>query len=187
MAPLDDNPVLKKGTSFRVGSCIFVADGSGSFESCLVDQNTPEASKTSKRRGLDDFIDQLEEVGFSALNVETRIQPEFGAIRAKTLSELEEDLEKLLEDTKQETPMNGNILSSGCIHSTEPSLRKKKSKTSFKKTTRGRKPSKDIFSNADNIDEKIEHCLRLAEDTFNDGTSYEEFSNPWTLSPAELE
>ena len=48
-------------------------------------------------------------------------------------------------------------------------------------------PSKDIFSNIDNIDEKIEHCLQLAEDTFNNKTSHEESSNPWTLSPTELE
>jgi len=34
---------------------------------------------------------------------------------------------------------------------------------------------------------KIEHCLQLVDDTFNDKTSYEEFSNPWALSPTELE
>ena len=48
-----------------------------------------------------------------------------------------------------------------------------------------------FFSNIDNIDEKIEHCLQLAEDTFNNKSSYdhkyEEFSNPWALSSAELE
>ena len=64
---------------------------------------------------------------------------------------------------------------------------RKSQKTSFKKTTRRRKPSEDIFSNIDNIDEKIEHCLQLAEDTFNNKTSHEESSNPWTLSPTELE
>ena len=48
-------------------------------------------------------------------------------------------------------------------------------------------PSKDIFSNIDNIDEKIEHCLQLVEDTFNSKTSYDGFSNPWALSPTELE
>ena len=94
-------------------------------------------------------------------------KPEFGAIQAKTLSELEEDLERLLEDTKQETPTGGKVLSSGCIHFAEPSLWKKKSKTSFKKITRKKKLSEDIFSNINNIDEKIKHCLRLAEDTFN--------------------
>ena len=80
--------------------------------------------------------------------------------------------------------MDRKVLSSSCIHFAEPSLQKKKSKTSFKKTTRRKKPSKDIFSN---IDEKIEHCLQLAEDTFNNKTSHEESSNPWTLSPTELE
>ena len=91
MAPLDDNSVLEKGTSFRVGSWIFVSNGSGGFESCSTDQNVPEASETAKHHELDDFIDQLKEIGFSALNNETRIQSEFDTIRAKTLSELEED------------------------------------------------------------------------------------------------
>ena len=34
-------------------------------------------------------------------------KPEFNPIKAKTLSELEEDLKKLLEDSKQETSING--------------------------------------------------------------------------------
>ena len=46
---------------------------------------------------------------------------------------------------------------------------------------------KKHFSNIDIIDEKIEHYLQLAEDTFYNGTSYEEFSNSWVLNPAELE
>ena len=100
MAPLDDNSVLEKGTSFRVGSWIFVANGSGGFKSCSIDQDPPEASEAAKRH---EFIDQLEEIGFLNLNNEAQIQHEFDAIKAKTLSELEEDLEKLLEDSKQET------------------------------------------------------------------------------------
>jgi len=83
--------------------------------------------------------------------------------------------------------MDKKDLSSSRIHFAELSLQKKKSKTSFKKTTRRRKPSEDIFSNIDNIDKKIEHCLQIVDDTFNDKTSYEEFSNPWALSPIELE
>ena len=83
--------------------------------------------------------------------------------------------------------MDGKTLLPNCIRSAEPSLRKKKSKTSFKKTTRKKKPSKDTFSNIDNIDEKIEQCLQLAEDTFNINTSREEFSNQWDLNSAELE
>ena len=142
MASLDDNPVLEKGTSFRVGSWIFVANGSGGFESCSIDQDPPEASEAAKRH---EFIDQLEEIGFLDLYNETRIQPEFDAIRTKTLSELEEDLEKLPEDSKQETSTDGKALLPNYIRTADPSLRKKKSKTSFKKTTRRKKPSEDIF------------------------------------------
>ena len=65
MASLDDNPMLKKGTSLRVGSWIFIADGSGGFESCSIDQDPQEVSEATKRREFDDFVDQLEEVGFS--------------------------------------------------------------------------------------------------------------------------
>jgi len=89
MDSLDDNPVLEKDTFLRVGSWIFIADGSGGFESCSIDQDPPEVSEASKRREFDEFIDQLEEIGFSDLNNEARIQPEFDAIRTKTLSELE--------------------------------------------------------------------------------------------------
>ena len=92
MASLDDNPVLEKGTSFHVGSWIFIADGSGGFESHSTDQDPPEASEAAKHREFDEFIDQLEEIGFSDLNDEARIQSEFDAIKAKTLSELDEDL-----------------------------------------------------------------------------------------------
>ena len=62
MAPLDDNSMLEKGTSFRVGSWIFVANGSGSFESCPIDQNPLEASEAASHHEFNDFIDQLEEV-----------------------------------------------------------------------------------------------------------------------------
>ena len=78
--------------------------------------------------------------------------------------------------------MEGKTPPSNHISFAESSLKKKKKKTSFKKTTRRKKPSKDIFSNINSIDGKIEDCLQLAGDTFNDETSYEELSNPWALS-----
>ena len=68
------------------------------------DQDLPEAAE---RCEFDEFIDQLEKIRVSDLNNEARIQPEFDPIKAKTLSELEEDLKKLLEDSKQETSING--------------------------------------------------------------------------------
>ena len=145
MASLDDTSVLEKGTSLRVGSWIFVADGSGGFESRSTNQDPPEASEAAKCREFDEFIDQLEEIGFLNLSNEAWIQPEFNAIKAKTLSKLEEDLEKLLEDSKQETTTDGKTLPANCIRPAEPSPRKKKSKTSFKKTTRKRKQPKIPF------------------------------------------
>ena len=85
IAPLNDNLVLENGTSFRVSSWIFIADGSGGFESRSIDQDLPEVSEAAKHREFDEFIDQLEEIGFSNLNDETRIQTEFDTIRTKTL------------------------------------------------------------------------------------------------------
>ena len=125
MASLDDNPALEKGTSLRIGSWIFIADGSGGFESYSINQDPPGVSEDAKPREVDDFANQLEEVGFSD---EIRIQPKFDAIKAKTLSELEEDLEKLLEDSKQETSTNEKTTLSNYTPVTEPSLRKKKIK-----------------------------------------------------------
>ena len=63
MASLDNNPVLEKGTSLRIGSWIFIADGSGGFESFSTDQDPPEVSEAAKQREFDEFIDQLEEFG----------------------------------------------------------------------------------------------------------------------------
>ena len=74
MASLDDNPVLEKGTSLRIGSWIFVADGSGGFESRSINQDPPEVLEAAKRREFDEFIDQLEEIGFSDISNETRIR-----------------------------------------------------------------------------------------------------------------
>ena len=145
MASLDDNSVLEKGTSLRVGSWIFATDGLGGFQSRSTNQDLPEAAEAAKHRDFDEFIDQLEEIGFSNLNNEARIQPEFDAIKAKTLSELEENLEKLLKDSKQETSTNGKTLLPNCIRVAEPNLQKKKSKTSFKKTNRKKKQSKNTF------------------------------------------
>jgi UDP-galactopyranose mutase len=64
---------------------------------------------------------------------------------------------------------------------------RKKSKTSFEKITREKKQPKNTFSNIDDVDEKIEHCLQLAEDTFNISTYREESSNHWDLNSTELE
>jgi hypothetical protein len=42
MAPLDDNVTPTKGTTFYVGSWVFVADGSGDFDSHLIDPSALE-------------------------------------------------------------------------------------------------------------------------------------------------
>ena len=83
--------------------------------------------------------------------------------------------------------MNRKTILPNGIRVAEPTLRKKKSRTSFKKITRKKKQSKNSFSNINDIDQKIEHCLQKAEDTFNINTSRDEFSNQWAINSAELE
>ena len=59
------------------------------------------------------------------------------------------------------------------------------------KTTRKEKPSEDIFSSINHINEKIRHCLQLTDDTLSKNKTYEheytEFVNPWASSTSELE
>ena len=71
IAPLDDNSMPLEGNSFRVGSWIFVADGLGDFKSRPINQATQEVPEATSHHEFDDFINHLEEVGFSALNDET--------------------------------------------------------------------------------------------------------------------
>jgi hypothetical protein len=52
------NAVLDKGTTF----VFCVADGAGSFRRHLVDDIKPKASAASQRSGLDEFIDNLDEM-----------------------------------------------------------------------------------------------------------------------------
>ena len=71
MAPLDVNSVPSEGTSFCVGSWIFVADRSGGFKSRIIDQSAPKIPEATSHHEIDDFIDQLKEVGLPASNSET--------------------------------------------------------------------------------------------------------------------
>jgi len=118
MAPLDDNSVLSKGTSFYVGSWIFVADGSGGFDSHPINRDAPKTSEAARRQEIDNFVDQLEEIELPVDN-EARNQPNFKTISPKTLTELEEDLDKLLDDTKPKTQLDKYLTES---HPTTDSL-----------------------------------------------------------------
>ena len=116
MAPLDDNSMPAKGTSFIVGSWIFLAEGSGGFDSRPINQNTPKASEVTRCQEDDDFVDQLEEIKLPVHVNEVQNQLDFDAISPKTLFVTEEDLDKLLEITKQETTASGETPSPECQH-----------------------------------------------------------------------
>jgi hypothetical protein len=64
MAPLDNNAVLAKGTTFYLGSWVFVANGLGGFDSHLIDPSASEASEVTRRREINNFVDQLDEIEF---------------------------------------------------------------------------------------------------------------------------
>ena len=102
MAPLDNNVVPAKGTTFYIGSWVFVADGSGGFDSHLINPSIPKTSKIARHQEVNNFDDQLNEIPLLVHIKEDRNQPDFDVTVPKTLSELEEDLDNLLEITRQE-------------------------------------------------------------------------------------
>ena len=97
-----NNVVLAKGTTIIFGSWILTANGSGGFDSRLIDPNALEASEVARRQEIDNFVDQLDEIKLPVHIKKIRDQPDFDTITPKTLSELEEDLDNLLEISRQE-------------------------------------------------------------------------------------
>jgi hypothetical protein len=117
------------------------------------------------------FIDQLEELEFPVHVDGTRNQPDFNTIRSKTLSEMEEDLDKLLEITKQETIVDGKILSSGCqqdiIQAEQPvnTVSTTTIENYLKNLTTIQCPNVDNFELLEGIDkvsDSIAGCINLA-------------------------
>jgi hypothetical protein len=54
--------VLDEGTTFIFGSWIYIANGSGGFNSHLVDTREPETSVATQCSRLDGFVDNLDEM-----------------------------------------------------------------------------------------------------------------------------
>jgi len=82
------------GTTLVFVSWVCIANGLGGFTSHMADPGEPEASSTPQRNNIDDFIDQLDKISLP-VHVEN-------PIRRKSPPELEEDLDQLHADTKQE-------------------------------------------------------------------------------------
>jgi len=94
--------VYLAGTTFYVGSWVFIADGLGGFNSHLIDPSVPKTSKAARRHEVDNFVDQLDEIPLLVHIKEVRNRPNFDIITPTTLFELEEDLDSLLEITRQD-------------------------------------------------------------------------------------
>jgi hypothetical protein len=108
--------VLDEGTTFIFGFWICVANGLGGFNSHLVDSRKPDASTSTRSSDLDKFIDNLDELLLPDLArqiertsifdaTSTRVAPGLlgsdsnrfeEAMQSKSLSNLEEDLDRLL-------------------------------------------------------------------------------------------
>ena len=58
----DDNIVPPNGTTFFIGFWVFVADGSGGFDSHMIDPGAPETSEAARCRVVDNFVDHLDEI-----------------------------------------------------------------------------------------------------------------------------
>ena len=69
------------------------------------DPGAPEASEASRRRTIDEFVDQLDEILLLVHDKEIRKQSDFDITSTshKSPSELEEDLDNLLKITRPES------------------------------------------------------------------------------------
>ena len=65
-SPDNSDSVLAKGTTITFGSWVLIADGSGGFDSHLVDPNAPGSSKSTRRRVADEFVDHLNKIPLHA-------------------------------------------------------------------------------------------------------------------------
>jgi hypothetical protein len=108
-APLDNNVVPTRGTTFYVGSWVFIADGLGGFDSHLIDLGTPENSEATQHREVNNFIDQLDEIPLPVHVKEDQNQTDFDVNLPKSLSEMEEKLDNLLEISRQEVIVNREL------------------------------------------------------------------------------
>jgi hypothetical protein len=100
--PDNSDYVLPKGTIITLGSWVLVADGSGGFDSHLVDPDAPGTSEPTRCHATDEFVNHLDENPLPDNIKEIQKQPDFDAasFSSKTLPELEEDLDALLEASK---------------------------------------------------------------------------------------
>ena len=83
-----------------------IANGSGGFDSRMFDPSAPEASEAVRHREIDNFVDQLDEIKLPVHVKKILDQPDFDTITPKTLSELEEDLDNLLEISRRDAIVN---------------------------------------------------------------------------------
>ena len=112
MASFNDNTMPVRGTTFYVGSWVFVADGSGGFHNHLIGPSAPKTSDAAQCREVDEIVDQLDKIPLPVHVKEIRDQPDFDVTTTKSLSELEEDRDNLLETTKQEAIVDREVSTS---------------------------------------------------------------------------
>ena len=60
-SPDNSDFVLPKGTIITLGSWVLVADGSGEFDSHLVDPDAPGTSEPTRCRATEEFVNHLDE------------------------------------------------------------------------------------------------------------------------------
>jgi hypothetical protein len=109
--------MLDEVTTFSFDSWTCITNGLGGFNSHLVDSRKPEASTPTRHSDLDEFIDNLNELLLPDLvrqiekisvfdTTSTHAAPELvrsdsnrseGTTQSKSLSDLEEDLDRLLK------------------------------------------------------------------------------------------
>ena len=106
MAPLDSNAVPAKGITFYISSWVFIADGSGGFDSHLINPSAlkPQNPRDARKSTTSLINSMRSNSQFTSRKFE--INPNFNVSNPKILSELEEDLDNLLKISRQEAIVN---------------------------------------------------------------------------------
>ena len=177
MASFDDNSVPAMDTTFFVGSWCFVADGSSSFNSHMIDPRAPEVSKAARRRTIDDFVDHLDEIPLPVHVKEVRKHPDFDVTAIKSPFELVEDLDNLLEITRPDIIVKQEIMTLP-LHQDTKSTGEEIATITIENYLKDlvailcpRVDNSDLLSGIDRVSYSITDCISLAKSSLHNKKS----------------
>jgi len=141
---------------------VYTANGSGDFTNCLANPEELEMPIPTRCNNVDDFVNQLDEIPLP-VHIQNPIQ-------SKSLFELEEDLDQLLEAGEQEVtvsreaPISDNE-SVSIIDKTQTSDLIGNYVQDLKSIKRPRISNTKLLDGVGRVSRSIEGCINLAEST----------------------